>query len=352
MTVPAATLLAVLPLPLLAAVPRPLARPVAEGKWVRPAAAEAAEPVWGVRGGIAVGLWPMGGPRGLLRIYAPYLGHPRGRMVNFIAVEPSLGRGRGYSELEWSARDGARGKAMWSGDALDLDPRPRKPWQPARGTVAEADGTETLTVFVFVERFNNGARPIVQIILRADRPHEVTFKLFAAKDSARMRACILSATMGNYARLRRLWLRERVVEAAALWPRPPLDRSGFTPRREWSLDHLLRVGGEVVVAATPNEADPASADYAPSVAHFWRYQGKTATQYWRAPAAAGLVARVNGRTAYWASRAPIPGGIAYENFELDAPFAPGQAFIFGVTPDPPKSLGFPHAAEAGAAESP
>ena len=54
----------------------------------------------------------------------------------------------------------------------------------------------------------------------------------------------------------------------------------------------------------------------------------------------GLVARVNGRTTYWGSRAPIPGGIAYENFELEAPFAEGQEFRFGVVPGGPQQLGF------------
>ena len=49
---------------------------------------------------------------------------------------------------------------------------------------------------------------------------------------------------------------------------------------------------------------------------------------------------MNGRTVYWASRAPIPGGIAYENFEMAAPFAAGQEFRFGVTPEPPEALGF------------
>jgi hypothetical protein len=68
-----------------------------------------------------------------------------------------------------------------------------------------------------------------------------------------------------------------------------------------------------------------------------------ATQYWRAPATPGLAVQVNGRTTYWASQAPIPGGISYENFELVAPFAAGQSFTFGVTPEPPQALGFPKA---------
>lgn len=41
---------------------------------------------------------------------------------------------------------------------------------------------------------------------------------------------------------------------------------------------------------------------------------------------------MNGRYTYWASKSPIPGGIAYENFELTEPFQSGQSYIFGITP--------------------
>ena len=98
--------------------------------------------------------------------------------------------------------------------------------------------------------------------------------------------------------------------------------------------------GRAWVAATPDEPDPERARYGPDVAPHWHYQGAVATQYWQTRACPGLVVRVNGRQTYWASKAPIPGGVAYENFELEAPFEPGQEFCFGVTPDSPSKLGF------------
>jgi hypothetical protein len=52
------------------------------------------------------------------------------------------------------------------------------------------------------------------------------------------------------------------------------------------------------------------------------------------------VARVNARKTYWASQAAIPGGVAFENFELEAPFRPGQKLVFGITPERPEALGF------------
>jgi len=336
--------------PAMAAPPQPLAPPVETGRWVRPAEGDAAQPVWGIRGGIRVGLWPTPGPRGLIRVYAPYLGHAPLRVINFVAVEPVVGRWRCLSELEQSEFDKARGKAMWTGNAMEPDPQPRKPWQPARGSVTKIGGVEALTLFVFIERFLNGARPIVQVVLRGDRPHEATFRIFAAKGSRAMGSCVLTATMGNYARLRRLWLKGKVVESTKLWPMPRLNRHGFVSHSRWGLRRMLVVDGQAVVAATPNERDPGKAVYAPEVHRFWRYGGKLATQYWRAPATKDLAVQVNGRTTYWASQAPIPGGIAYENFELVAPFAAGQSFTFGVTPEPPEALGFPRAPQRPATD--
>ncbi|MFW6162435.1 MAG: hypothetical protein ACODAJ_06670 [Planctomycetota bacterium] len=323
--------------------PKGLAPPVVEGKWVRPATGQDAQPVWGIRDGIRVGLWPTPGPRGLIRIYAPYLGHPPRRMINYIAVEPNVGKIRGYSELESSRREGLRGKAMWTADAREPEPRPRTPTRPARGRIRKVDGAETLTFFLFVEPFRNGARPIVEATLRNDQRQDVAFRVFAAKGSAPMQACVLTATMGNYARLRHLWLRGEVVDARRLWPTPTINRFGFTGHRQWGLERMLVVDGRAIVAAMPDEADPASAAYAKSVPRAWRYRGEVATQYWRARAQKGLVVQVNGRKTYWASQAPIPGGIAYENFELVAPFADGQTFVFGVSPKPPEALGFDEA---------
>jgi hypothetical protein len=321
--------------------PRNLAQPVEDGPFLRPAKSQAAEPTWGIKGGIAVGLWPNPGPRGLIRVYTPYLGQARLTPINFVAVEPIIGGTRGLSELEPSRVDkGAAGKAMWPADNLDEVTLRRAPWRPVQGMIGGKQGRRVLSVFIGVEPFDNGARPIVEIRLREDRPHEVSFRVFAAPGGKPMRSCILTATMGNYARLRRLYLREHVAESHQVYdPFRPVF-AGFAPHRQWGIDELLVRDGRAIVAATPDEPDPAHAHYNPDVALHWHYQGAVAIQYWHAPARPGLVARVNGRQTYWASRAPIPGGVAYENFELEAPFEPGQEFSFGVTRDSPVKQGF------------
>jgi hypothetical protein len=74
-------------------------------------------PVWGHRNGLQIGLAPTQGPRGLIRIYAPYLGVLYPQMINFLSLEPSVAdrEGRGQSELEMSGLDpGAQGLRFWA----------------------------------------------------------------------------------------------------------------------------------------------------------------------------------------------------------------------------------------------
>ena len=222
--------------------PRSLAGPVEDGPFLRPPTGKDAEPTWGIKGGIAVGLWPNGGPRGLIRVYTPYLDQGRHRVMNFVAVEPVARGSRGLSELEESTLDHAPGKAMWTADSLENDPKVRQPWQPARGVVGTTGGKKTLSFYVYLEPFANGARPVVEVQLREDRPHEVAFRVFSARGGVPMRACVLTATMGNFARLRKLWLKDRVEERTSSIGRPgsnrtasPTHGSGASARCSWSM---------------------------------------------------------------------------------------------------------------------
>ena len=318
--------------------PGPADSQAPDAAWLRPGRGPDAEPVWGVKDGVAVGLWPTSGPRGLIRVYAPYLGQRRPRMVNYISVEPVVNGARGQSELEVGLQSKERGLAMWTGDTASI--AAKAPAEPAQGRTLRVGGAEALTFYLATEPFRNGARPVIQVILRADRPHEVGFRVGAAEGSARMESCVLSATMGNYARLRRLWLRGEVVDSRKTWQAPRFDPLGFTPWRSWRRDRMLKVGGDLVVAATTDEAEPTRATYDPKVPPHWRYEGRPATHYWRTPDAAGAVVRVNGRATFWGDSGKIPGGLSYENFELEVPFAEGQELWFGVTPEAPGKLGF------------
>jgi hypothetical protein len=279
-----------------------------------------------------LGLHPLSGPRGLLRLYTPYLDQPRDRLLNFIAVEPVPAgeTERGYSELERSRLDDEPGLRMWTADD-PADATPRDPRDPARGVVGEVDGVETLTVDVLVEPFANGADVWVRAVFRADRPHEISVAACRRETSVELEACVLTATMGNWARLRTLHLAGEQVSAGELWP--DYTDLHFAEHARFGVDRLMRDGSAITVSATPDETDPHLAEHAPGTKEHWRYVGIPAVQTWRADDPdPGLVAQVNGRHTYWMSENPIPGGIAFENFELVEPFRQGRAFTFSAEP--------------------
>ncbi len=107
-----------------------LSPPLVQPPWIRPAPTAPTTPVWGHAAGLQVGLAPLPGPRGLLRIYTPYLGQPPRRMLNFIAIEPIVEgqTRRGYSELEPSDLDSAPG----SGSGVLIRRRIVNPNRPNR----------------------------------------------------------------------------------------------------------------------------------------------------------------------------------------------------------------------------
>jgi len=318
-----------------------LADPVTEGRWVRPPADEgAAKPVWGRAEGLRIGLAPLPGPRGLLHVYTPHVGQPDWRMINFIAIEPIVEgqTGRGYSELERSSLVEGTGKVMWSVDRPD-DWAPRDPTHPTRGVIGEENGVETLTVLIGIEKFHSGAAVYLRLTFREDRPDEVRIAVFTQPTSAPLSYCVVTATMGNYARLRQLHLATGVVTARELYADAAFGAIGFAPHKRFGLEQLTRTpDGAAVLAATSDEADPAAADQT-AVPRGWRYVGRPATQYWRCDHPdPKLLALVNARRTYWASNHPIPGGVSFENIELTAPFQPGQTWTFGVTTAPPTAL--------------
>jgi hypothetical protein len=316
-----------------------LASVVKNGNWIQPSQGKPAQPVWGHVNGIRVGIAPMPGPRGLLRIYAPYLGHKEEKMINFIAFEPiPAGKtGRGFSELEMSKLDNVRGKRFWStNDSVCSDALPEI--YPASGVVQKINSVETLTVFIFSELFDNGARVYTRLRFYEDCPFEVELTTNVCEDSKELDSFILTATMGNFARLRTLYLADTTKTSYDLWPDYKdihFTRHDVTPVNKMIKD---KKGGVYFIAA-PNEKNPQSANYAPDTNEHWKYYGKTATQYWYSSNPdEQLTGLVNGRYTYWASKSPIPGGISFENFEMNTPFKEGERFVFGINPMKPSDF--------------
>ncbi|MGQ8334919.1 hypothetical protein ACUNWD_00090 [Sunxiuqinia sp. A32] len=316
-----------------------LKTPEKNGIWLQPSQGENAEPIWGFSDGIQIGLGPLPGPRGLLRVYCPYLGHQKGKMINFIAFEP-IPKGtehRGLSELEISSLDGVRGKRFWSAND-SLSDTPLSETRPASGILKKIGGVETLSVYIFSEPFDNGAKVYVRLRFYENMPYEVELTTYSTKESRELDYFIVTATMGNYARLRTLYLKDKSKSSFALWP--DYKESNFTPHDITPVSDMIKDknGGAYFIAA-PNEKSPQNVQYASDTNNFWKYYGDVATQYWYCPnPGKNLNGLVNGRYAYWASKSPIPGGIAYENFELKEPFRNGARYIFCVTPVSPKAF--------------
>lgn len=283
---------------------------------------------WGFRNGIQVAIHPAaistggsGGPRGLLRIGYPILPNGGVSLINFIAVEPTVAGRKGFSELERGA-DGLQGK---------------------RFTVMDTKRTRgRVEVSLDVEPFQNGAHVRLELVFDASNPDEVTLRAFDAPGSAAMQQCALTATMGNYARLRRVYLADCIAESGSVYLSSRYFANGFAPDFRVPLSQLVRdEHGGVIAAAAPDEADPQVLQSILPEGYFWRFPGTTVAQYWQAPRGSfspDLTLRLNGRKTYWMTNVALPGGVAFENFELQDRFRSGQPFVFGVTPKSPESL--------------
>jgi hypothetical protein len=192
-------------------------------------------------------------------------------------------------------------------------------------------------VVIQVEPFNNGAHLAVTIAQRSDRPDEITLTVRTLPRSSRLAECVLTATCGNKTRSRLLWLRDGTVFSRTLWP----DYHGphFAPDRVYGAERMLaEPAGSLLTAITTDEPDPA---HVHPQDQRWYYGGVPLTQYWRVPPGVHKArVRVNGRTVYWASHVPVPGGVAFENFEIREPYQEGQTLTFGVTTARPETLGF------------
>lgn len=308
--------------------------------WVR-AGLNTNQPIWGLRGGLLWAVPPGGfraasGPRGLIRVGYPIATNGGYRLINFIAVEPVVRGQRGFSELEISSLDDARGKRIWPVAETGVAQSVLVPGRLSQ----PAPGVEQLEVALRFEPFENGARVRLGVSQRSDAPDEIRLAVRTDTGSAPLEYCILTATMGNLARTRLLWLKDEVVSSLRLYP--DYRGTGFTPHRFYTLDRLARTpAGDVLAAITTDEDDPARVYPFPG-RKLWHYDGARVTQYWKKPRGAArddLHLAVNARHTYWQSRRPIPGGVAFENFELRERFHEGQAFIFGITRKTPTQPG-------------
>jgi hypothetical protein len=309
--------------------------------WIRPQ--KPGDPlIWGRRDGIIFGLPSPGGlkgPRGLVRVGIIGSTDNAPQLLNYIAIEPVI-QGPGsrfarmaFSELEPSTLDpGQRGKRLW----VDAD-------TPITGDLrtihAGSVVIERLSIRIDVERFAaNGAHVYIIISIDSDHPNELRLSVFKEDDSPLLDELTVTATMGNYERLRLLWLKGRVLDSRKLFA--DYRGNAFVEHENYPLDEMLRTAdGDAIVYCTSNERSPEDTP-GNNTAH-WKYILPKLTQYWRVAAhdiQPDLRVRVNARRVYWASTAPVLGGIAFENFEVRQRYVPGQTFIYGISKQEPWEL--------------
>ena len=337
----------------VSAMVRPVAHAQTSGSlWVRPQ--KQGDPlIWGRRDGIVFGLASPGGirgPRGLIRIglYTP--GSQEPQLLNFIAVEPVV-KGVGsrfsrlsFSELEMSQMDaGERGKRMWvhadKGAGSGAVSGKLESFRSGNPTATQVDPTtqiERLTVRIDVERYTpEGAHVYVLASIDSDHPKELRLTPMAEKDSAPLEELTLTATMGNFERLRLLWLNNATVSSRNLFN--DYNQNAFVEGESYPLPSMLRTGdGDAIAFCSSDERNPRLST-GNETAH-WVYNLPKLTQYWRVPGydvEPNLRVRVNARHDYWASHAPVLGGIAFENFEVRQRYVAGQTFVFGITEKEP-----------------
>jgi hypothetical protein len=333
----------------------------AQVPWIRPEG-EKSPPIWGIHNGIVVGLWPAaieatgqnadGGPRGLLRI--GYDNNGVVSLINFIAVEPQVDGDMEFSEVSPSRVDDKWGKFFWATDSVNSNGF--TPYASTRGAISHPDPqhpeTEELSLYVFMEKFLDGANPYLKLTIRSDKPGELGIQIFNQPGSAVMERCALTATMGNYSRLRLLYLKDKVIDSRKLFA--GYDDIEFAEKEPYPYTGMLKdkTGGLIAIAESNETFDELAAwPQQPEYLNRWRWRYRPfykLTQYWRVDSAGydqSLKIRVNGRARYWAGGSAdkskyvaVPGGPAFENFELRENYKPGQKFYFGLTLKPAKEL--------------
>jgi hypothetical protein len=316
----------------------PTPSPVVTGQFFSPQTDDA-PPIWGIRGGIAVGIFPAvvgfgraerGGPRGLLRF--GYEEDGRVYFINFAALTPvTIEDVHGKSELDRSPNDGRPGIIIeaypyaFHGEVeawVDRAP----PGLSQVGKVVHTSGGDQLIWVLRYEEFGGGARVYVVVTIDRERPREAAFSFFTEPGSAELKGCVLSPTFGNLTRLRELELVDGTVSVEDLWP--GFSGRGFARPRFFKRSELPRdeLGG-LRLTAWPDEREPWKQGGYPHPARL--------AQYLRLPAGeddATVRGMVNARRYFWKTTTSVPGGPAFENIALVQRFREGQRLIYGFAP--------------------
>jgi hypothetical protein len=160
------------------------------------------------------------------------------------------------------------------------------------------------------EKFLNRAHPHLKVTIRADKSNEIGLQIFNQEDKAPMQQCPLTATMGNYSRIRLLHLKNKIVDSRKLYE--GFDGIHFVEKKPYPVNKLIKTKkGYYITLATMSESFSELASWAQDSSYlpnqWWRYRPPfKVTQYWKTKASdrsdSSLRVRVNGRAKYWSGR--------------------------------------------------
>lgn len=189
-----------------------------------------------------------------------------------------------------------------------------------------------LSTFQYTE-----AKIYLIIVVNRNNPREIKISTYNQEEEANpLNFIVISATWGNLARLRDLYLGNRTVNARELFEGEELGNWCFYPRVGFGVDELIvDEEGTVTVYAGNDEEGEWIADLGNGAPY---YDGEKFYQYWRKYAGSysdELHVAVNGREKYFGGfvnpcgNKDITGGVSYENFEMIEEYYLGQTFWFG-----------------------
>lgn len=306
-------------------------------QWIMPDS-ERDMPVWGIKKGIILGIYPTrmsfldidGGPRGLFRI--GYESNGTLRFVNFMAVHPVFVGQKGElvslgSELEKSPSDGREGIRFYPYPVDYLQNPQRYSNIPPSHMVAEIvreGDRQVLQWGVKTETFQNGMEVFLIFRINEHRFNEIQIESYVLKGRKNMKYLALSTTFGNITRLRNLYLNGETIHAGELYK--GRYRNKFAPRKFFKIDKWpVDFAGDSLFIAGPDEIQPWKVKPYPhnqKLLQYFKIKSETKT--------ASIRGLVNGREKYWKSIRTIPGGVAFENIAVVDDFHQGQKISLGI----------------------
>ncbi|MFG0290896.1 MAG: hypothetical protein ACF8CQ_22185 [Rhodopirellula sp. JB044] len=218
--------------------------------------------------------------------------------------------------------------------------------RPLEDSVTEASVDDTgkiMRVFAHYDRFDSGARPIVEVLFDADHPNRIGFRPHAGPRSVPMEACQF-VTLSD---ARYLWREVEVagdapesegekvkrVGLATFYPEADFadsgeeddeeDRFGWSAIDGFSLPLASVFGGEAAMRRLCLVTDVPNANeltYPPGLGGQWKYEGIPNRQVWLLPEQEpAIAAEIRAARVFPETDAKIPGGPAIQSVRITVP---------------------------------